>query len=433
MADMGGLLDFIKTPEGQGLLSATFGGLAGARNGTPWNNLGRAGMAGVMGYGNAQDRQAQQGEAEQMKKYRQAQMDNYQSEIDTRNLATESEKRKQAALPGLFTGGSPALAPLMAMPDAGILASPGRAATPSSLDVQAALQAGYTPDEISKLDGLRNIGLNKVERTVKGMVNGREVEQQMDNFGRPVGQGMEQYKAPIEVSTGANKMLLDPFTRQPLSTFKMEQSPDSRASNALGWANNAATLRGQDMTDGRARDLNDINRGEKKKVEDLTKGGQIASFDTMLGTLERLGKHDGLSRSVGMVGAFPTIPGSESANFKAELDTFQSQAFIPMVSQLKGMGALSDAEGKKLTAAVGALNPNMGEKAFRDSIARITDEMESARSRVSGQPRPNPKEPADQAISIPQGAANHLKMNPKLRNAFDAKYGQGAADKVLGK
>jgi hypothetical protein len=238
MAESGGLLDFIRTPEGQGLLSATFGGLAGARSGTPWNNLGRAGMAGVMGYGNAQDRQAQQGEAEQMKKYRQAQMDNYQSEIDKRNLATESEKRKQAALPGLFTGGSPALAPLMAMPDAGILASPGRASTPSSLNVQAALQAGYTPDEISKLDGLRNIGLNKVERTVKGMVNGREVEQQMDNFGRPVGQGMEQYKAPIEVSTGANKMLLDPFTRQPLSTFKMEQSPDSRASNALGWANN---------------------------------------------------------------------------------------------------------------------------------------------------------------------------------------------------
>jgi len=170
----------------------------------------------------------------------------------------------------------------------------------------------------------------------------------------------------------------------------MEQSPDSKASNALGWANNAATLRGQNMTDARARDLNDITRGEKKKVEDLTKGSQIASFDTMLGTLDRLGKHPGLPRSVGMIGAFPTMPGSESANFKAELDTFQSQAFIPMVSQLKGMGALSDAEGKKLTAAVGALNPAMGEKAFRESIDRITAEMEAARQRVSGQPTPRP-------------------------------------------
>jgi len=57
---MAGLLDgfgeFIKTPEGQGLLSAAFGGLAGAQNGKPLNSLGRAGMAGLSGYGNAIDR-----------------------------------------------------------------------------------------------------------------------------------------------------------------------------------------------------------------------------------------------------------------------------------------------------------------------------------------------------------------------------------------
>jgi hypothetical protein len=55
-----------------------------------------------------------------------------------------------------------------------------------------------------------------------------------------------------------------------------------------------------------------------------------------------------------------------------------------MVSQLKGMGALSDAEGKKLTAAVGALNPAMGEQAFRASISRITKDMDAARGRLTG-------------------------------------------------
>ena len=51
---MAGLLDFLNTPEGAGLLSAVAGGMAGARRGTPVNNIGKAGLAGLLGYTNAQ-------------------------------------------------------------------------------------------------------------------------------------------------------------------------------------------------------------------------------------------------------------------------------------------------------------------------------------------------------------------------------------------
>jgi hypothetical protein len=66
MADMlpqqgfGGLLDFMKTPEGQGLLSAVAGGLAGAKRGAPINTLGIAGLAGLTGYGAAQGRELEE-------------------------------------------------------------------------------------------------------------------------------------------------------------------------------------------------------------------------------------------------------------------------------------------------------------------------------------------------------------------------------------
>lgn len=59
---MAGLLDFLKTPEAQGLLGAFAGGMAGARRGTPFNNVGRGLLGGVAAYGGALDRdqQAQQ-------------------------------------------------------------------------------------------------------------------------------------------------------------------------------------------------------------------------------------------------------------------------------------------------------------------------------------------------------------------------------------
>ena len=49
------ILDFLKTPAGQGLLSGAFGYAANAKKGTPWNNFGRGGMTGLLGYNTAID------------------------------------------------------------------------------------------------------------------------------------------------------------------------------------------------------------------------------------------------------------------------------------------------------------------------------------------------------------------------------------------
>lgn len=190
---------------------------------------------------------------------------------------------------------------------------------------------------------------------------------------------------------------INPVTGQ-VDIFGQQQKtvgPDALLSAQTSRANNADTIANSSanaaLADARAREFNAtkveenrLKREQKQETADMTKAGQVASFDTMLGTLDRLSTHPGLSRSVGVMSKLPTMPGSESANFQAELESFKSQAFVPMVAQLKGMGALSDAEGRKLTQAVGALDPNMGEKAFRESVKRITDDMNAARARVVG-------------------------------------------------
>lgn len=189
-----------------------------------------------------------------------AQMQEWQQKTAREKMLNDLALKKQAALPSLFTGGQQGLAPLVGDASIGILPSQGRASVSPTLDVQRALAAGYSPDEIAKLDSLRHVGMDEVARTVKGMQNGREVEQQFDKFGRPVGQGMEQYRAPIEMETGAKKMLLDPYTRQPVQSFAMEQSPDSKASNALGWANNQLTRDRDAATNARAQERLDFDK-----------------------------------------------------------------------------------------------------------------------------------------------------------------------------
>lgn len=159
----------------------------------------------------------------------------------------------------------------------------------------------------------------------------------------------------------------------------------------------AITLRGQDLTNARALE----NLGVQNQLKDLqaqklrselsqvqtAKQGAIDSYDTAISSLNRLKKHPGLSVAVGAsiqppIPFYGDVPGTDKADFNAELDTFKSQTFLPMVQNLKGMGALSDAEGKKLTDAVGALNTNMSEKAFKESLLRIEADLNKAKKRI---------------------------------------------------
>lgn len=110
-----------------------------------------------------------------------------------------------------------------------------------------------------------------------------------------------------------------------------------------------------------------------------------ATFDQAIESTNRLLNHPALNQTFGPVGrssVIPTLPGGESANFEAELDTLKAQTFLPQVAALKGMGALSDAEGKKMSDSVGALSLKMSQPEFKASLKRINETLEKAKSRA---------------------------------------------------
>lgn len=210
---------------------------------------------------------------------------------------------------------------------------------------------------------------------------------------------MDGYDVPPDIvlqNTGDRLTAIDKNNLRGGESMSMGVSPDARLSAST-------TMRGQNMTDARGRESNQISAvtaglnqqrlASELKDKETSKQGAVAAYDTAIGTLDRLASHPGLDASVGLKGASSAfglinVPGTDSANFNAELESFKSQAFLPMVQQLRGMGALSNAEGEKLTAAVGALSPSMSEKEFRASINRIKMDLSLAKARANNSSAP---------------------------------------------
>jgi hypothetical protein len=201
-----------------------------------------------------------------------AQLANYQSEIDARSLAATAQQRKAQALPGLFTT-SPPSGDLTATPTIGSN-QPSRPV----INYQAALAAGYTPKEIEALAGLPNLGRPEVARTMTGLgAGGVESEQAYDKFGERVGSAVDKFRAPTAINQGNQTTLIDPYTQKPVASFPILQSPDSVASNSV-------SIRGQNMTDARSRDALDATKLKPFPVTDAN-GKQVLVQQDRLGNL----------------------------------------------------------------------------------------------------------------------------------------------------
>ena len=142
---------------------------------------------------------------------------------------------------------------------------------------------------------------------------------------------------------------------------------------------------------------------EKGKEGEAGAGGYsvaaIDSFNRAIETGQRLLAHPGLGAAVGSAldpasyGQWNPLAkagtpeeffgGTKARGFVADLGAMKSQIFLPMVQGLKGMGALSDAEGKKLEASIGALDIGMPETEFRASVNRIIKDLTFYRERAA--------------------------------------------------
>lgn len=185
---------------------------------------------------------------------------------------------------------------------------------------------------------------------------------------------------------------LDPTTYEAISNArKLETQPQSAAGKQ---AADEGYVRGTDAFAQRTKDI-----VQEKLTADQAKKGQLTdiqrvqvydkidelngSIETTKNTLQQnkdyeanvknLVKHKGLDAATGSVKGRTFSFTKEATNFENLLKSVQSQTFVSSVSALKGMGALSNAEGEKLASAQASLALTLSPDEMRKQLGIIQE------------------------------------------------------------
>lgn len=130
-------------------------------------------------------------------------------------------------------------------------------------------------------------------------------------------------------------------------------------------------------------------------------------------TLNDIVSSPSLKSITGLRGVIPNVPGSQAADTQARLDTFKSQAYLTAVQAMRGMGALSDAEGKKLDQAVGSLQNSQSEESFRRNAGVILNTLNQKRNEAVGK---YVQQNGIKRVEAPQASIDYLKHPNKYRH-----------------
>jgi hypothetical protein len=166
-------------------------------------------------------------------------------------------------------------------------------------------------------------------------------------------------------------------------------------------------------------------KAEAAAPSDVTAAQNAADIITSIRT------DPALDKSTGMSSIMNSVWGTEGYGFEQKVQQAKSGAFLTAIQQLRGLGALSNAEGQTATAAVTRMNTAMRKEDFlaalNDYEKVVMQGMQAAQSRL--QSRNVPMAPAGSGQISPQAieALRANANNPQIIQQFEQKYGVPAA------
>lgn len=254
-APQGGLLSFISSPAGQGLLSAAFSGIASA--GRPgmgrWNTLGAAGLGGLQGYNSAVENQRQAAYDEQRKNLMGAQLTGLNTQNESQQFDLSQRRKRQAFWENMVSqqGGGQPQPP---MPSGGPVgtstgdgpipsASGPRELTPVPMGTNGAqlpqvnpielLRNGFSIEDARNVSDINTWNLPKAVRWERvPTADGKSIEiVGIDAHGRRVDTGVRPFVDPQWQDRGGNFVAVNPVTMEDLRSVRKTMTPDGIAAD----------------------------------------------------------------------------------------------------------------------------------------------------------------------------------------------------------
>ncbi len=167
------------------------------------------------------------------------------------------------------------------------------------------------------------------------------------------------------------------FGLDPMGTYKVQMNPDGSLVDAQVMSA-PPTAEQKQKTELAQRDMQQQVAVTKDKS------------DRFVNMLTELKGHEGFS---GLFGATITptwVPGTDAADAKVLFDQVEAMGFMEAIKDMKGMGALSDAEGARASAAFVGIKPQMSEKAAKARIDEVIQYIQKGQERITGNKLINP-------------------------------------------
>ena len=181
--------------------------------------------------------------------------------------------------------------------------------------------------------------------------------------------GVTLSKEPIRLDAGTHYVLLDPITRQPIGQVQKDLA-GAEAEKVLG------------KQEGEAR---------------ASAPGDLQAAVNAKAIVQSLRNDPNRTAGTGKSSVFNQLPASPGYDYQNKVNQAKSGAFLSAIEQMRGMGALSNAEGQTATAAVTRMDTATSEEEFLQALSEyeaiIDQAIARAQSRMGDRtlkgPQPN--------------------------------------------